>query len=34
LGQFDLALGRDRWQAVKNVVMNLEVPYNMENLIS
>jgi hypothetical protein len=30
----DLAQDRDGWQALVNVVINLQVPYNAENLLS
>ena len=30
----DLAQGRDRWQAFVNVVMNLQVPYNVGNFLT
>jgi len=30
----ELAEDRDRWQALVNVVMNLQIPYNAGNLTS
>jgi hypothetical protein len=30
----DLALGRDKWRAIVNTVMNLWVPYNMGRLLT
>jgi hypothetical protein len=34
MGQFDLALDKDRLQALMNAVMKLTTPYSMENFIS
>jgi hypothetical protein len=30
----DLAQDRDRWQALLNTVMNLQVPYNVGNFLN
>jgi hypothetical protein len=29
MGSIDLALGRDRWRALVNAVMNIQLPYNV-----
>jgi hypothetical protein len=34
MNRVDLAQDRDRWQALVNVVMNLQVPPNAENFLA
>jgi hypothetical protein len=34
MGWIDLAQDRESWQALVNVIMNLQVPYNAENFLT